>query len=183
MVWTRRSAAVAMTVLGMAGCATPPQLVPDLEPRRAELLVAMRDAATKPVPVRPALYTLSGNWGDMEFGSVVANDGPMIVVRLRSDAGLPPSLRRVPRPNEEYVHAVVPVSAPHATLGSCIIGDGIVVAKIDDLLICRYFVSPYDSPPKVCIGDEASIDHDTSVTLKGMIARGTAEWFPASPAR
>lgn len=143
------------------------------------LLAAMRDAALQPVPKRPDLYTRSGNWVEIEFGTVVAIDLPMIAVRLRAER-----LQSDRHPSDDaYLHAVVPVSAPDAVLGSRIIGDGIAVTKIDDVLVCRYFPCPYGPCVAVGLGDDASVDQETSATLRANIANGTAEWFPARPAR
>ena len=152
--------------IAAAGCTAPPQVQADLEMPREALLTAMRDAAAYPVPLPPQLYVLDGAFRDLEFGSVVAIDGPMIAIRLPS-----------PDPRDLYFHCVVPIQdRAHG-----IKGDGIVVTKCGDLLVCRYFENRFGSHLALQLGDGAWVDRVTSEALRKAVVAGTTAWFPASP--
>lgn len=149
------------------GCAASPQVQDDLDVPYEALVATMREAAAAPVPLRPPLYELSGSWVEQETGSVVAIDGPMLAVRLdRPDA------------SDLYFHCVVPIAD-----GQAIKGDGIVVMKFEDLLVCRYFENRFGSRAAPRLGDRACVDRLTTEALRRAIVAGTAEWYPAPPSR
>ena len=145
---------------------------PDFEPRRDELLAAMHDAASPPVP-KPGVYFNSSVWWIITWGNVVAIDGP-IAIRMRDRAGDDSDwCRREP-------HAVASLSDPQQRLG--LKGDCVVVAWFDDLALCRFFDSEFnDGHPG--IGDLAGFHPGESRQLTQQVKNGTAEWFPAKPSR
>lgn len=89
---------------------------------------------------------LPQGWPDVLWGDVVAVDGAMVAVQFERPGQLPG------RPE----HMLVPISDQEG-----IIGDGVVAARLGDILVCRFFPRPAASGKRASLGDRASLDEYT----------------------
>lgn len=73
----------------------------------------------------------------------------MVAVRMEEQDGWPSDVQHLLLPISRDVH-------------SGIKGDAVVVGRVDDVLICRYFASRYTKTDLPAVGDHASVDFSTS---------------------
>ena len=118
------------------------------------MLPAMRRLAQAECPAPPMMYVLDGNWWVGCFGTVVAIDQGVLAVRMDDRSKWP----------EDVLHLLLPIADRMTNAG--IKGDGVVVGRLDDILICRYFPNPNGSKEKPALGDEAWVDHSTSLAMR-----------------
>jgi hypothetical protein len=126
-----------------------------LEPGLPVHLVAeMRRQASAACPVPPAMAELDGIWWVGAFGTVVAVEQPMVVVRPRNPTDWP----------RDKLHLLMRVSDRSSNQG--IKGDAVVVGNSGDLPICRFFQRPHYVQELPALGDQTWVDHSTSRAMR-----------------
>jgi hypothetical protein len=105
-------------------------------------------------PVPSGWYTLDGNWYVGWFGTVVGVADGVLAVHMDE-----PQLW-----SSDVQHLLLPVSARDQRSG--IKGDAVVVGRMRDTLICRYFPSTVGPRELPALGDRTWVDHGTSRELR-----------------
>lgn len=149
--WPRALPAV---LVAAAACMAPMRTSQREAGLSADIVAEMERLAGAECPTPPQLYVLDGIWWVGSFGTVVAVGGGMVAVRRDNPKDWP----------ADTEHLLVPISARGSSDG--IKGDAVIVGQWGDLLIGRFFPSPYGAPDPPALGDEAWVDHSTTASMR-----------------
>lgn len=137
----------------LSGCAGAPA-EPTEAWRGSPLTVQMQRLANVACPTPPIYPAIDGVWYVGCFGSVVAFEHGRVAVRANP---------RDPWPTDTQD---LLLTICDGRIGEGIRGDGVVVGRCDELLICRYFPSRFADHDTPAVGDEAALDQAGSRTTK-----------------
>jgi hypothetical protein len=118
------------------------------------LLHEMRRLADVDCPTPPEMYVLDGVWYVGWFGTVIGVADSVLAVQM-DEPGMWSS---------DVQHLLMPVSDRQWRSG--IKGNAVVVGRVGDTLVCRYFPNMLGAKDAPRLGDRTWVDHATSRELQ-----------------
>lgn len=141
-------------LVALAACGVRPPAAQVADRVDASLLGEMRRLAEVPCPTPSDMPGLDGNWYVGWYGTVVAVDDAMLAVKITNPE----------RWSSDVQSLLMTVSDRRAHGESK--GDAVVVGRVNDTLVCRFFPSTVGSGEAPAIGDTTTVDHAKSRELR-----------------
>lgn len=141
-------------LLLLASCTVPPPGPHVADGVSESVLHEMRALADAPCPKPPEMPVLDGTWYVGWFGKVVGIAEGVLAVQMEKPQ----------RWSDDVQYLLMPVEDGHP--GGGIKGDAVVVGRVQDTLICRYFPSTVSRRTTPTLGDRTFVDHATSLAMR-----------------
>lgn len=141
-------------LVALAACGVRPPAAQVADRVDASLLGEMRRLAEVPCPTPSDMPVLDGTLYMGWYGAVVGVDDAMLAVRITNPERWSPDVQWL----------LMTVSDRRGDSG--IKGNAVVVGRVSDTLVCRFFPSAVGSGEAPAVGDTTWVDHATSRELR-----------------